>query len=49
MGFVMDRFPAGLQFLGKPFGEAELIQFAYAYEQATHHRRPPRDFPPLGE
>jgi Asp-tRNA(Asn)/Glu-tRNA(Gln) amidotransferase A subunit family amidase len=48
MGFVMDRFPAGLQFLGKPFGEAELIQFAYAYEQATHHRRPPRDFPPLG-
>jgi len=33
--------PAGLQFFGRPWDEATLIRLAYAYEQATHHRRPP--------
>jgi Asp-tRNA(Asn)/Glu-tRNA(Gln) amidotransferase A subunit family amidase len=47
MGFSYDRYPAGLQFLGRPFSEPALIKFAYAYEQATRHRRPPADFPPL--
>jgi Asp-tRNA(Asn)/Glu-tRNA(Gln) amidotransferase A subunit family amidase len=33
--------PAGLCFIGRPYDDRDLIKFAYAYEQATHHRRPP--------
>lgn len=47
MGFTRDNLPAGLAFLGLPFSEPTLIKFAYAYEQATHHRRPPATTPPL--
>ena len=47
MGFTYDSLPAGLTFLGRAFTEPMLIKFAYAYEQATHHRRPPAKFPPL--
>jgi len=36
-----DTLPAGLQFLGRAWSEATLLRLAYAYEQATHHRRPP--------
>jgi amidase len=39
--------PAGLQFFGRAWSEAALIKFAYAYEQGTHHRRPPVSTPPL--
>jgi len=45
MGFTQNGLPAGLQFLGRPFSEAMLFQFAYAYEQSTLHRRPPVRFP----
>ena len=42
MGFTRgDTLPAGLQFFGRPWSEATLLRLAYAYEQATHHRRPP--------
>ena len=35
-GFTSNpRLPIGLQFLGKPFGEATMLNAAYAYEQAT--------------
>jgi amidase len=47
MGFTDDSLPAGLEFLGRPFTEAKLLGFAYAYEQATMLRRPPRTTPPL--
>ena len=47
MGFTYDVLPAGLTFLGKLFDEPTLIKFAYAYEQATKHRRPPEKFPAL--
>ena len=47
MGFAYDSLPAGLTFLGRSFTEPMLIRFAFAYEQATHHRRPPPKFPPL--
>jgi Asp-tRNA(Asn)/Glu-tRNA(Gln) amidotransferase A subunit family amidase len=43
MGYTRgDTLPAGLQFFGRPWSEATLLRLAYAYEQATHHRRPPK-------
>jgi Asp-tRNA(Asn)/Glu-tRNA(Gln) amidotransferase A subunit family amidase len=47
MGFSYGHLPAGLQIVGKLFGEPELIKIAYAYEQATKHRCPPEKFPEL--
>jgi amidase len=34
--------PVGISFIGKAWSEPRLIALAYAYEQATKHRRPPR-------
>ena len=45
MRFIDQGLPTGLQFLGRPFSEADLFQYAYAYEQATKHRKPPPLFP----
>ena len=39
-GFVSD-LPIGLTFIGRPFSEKQLIEIAYAYEQATTARRAP--------
>src|SRR5688572_18707714 len=47
MGYTRGRLPAGLSLLARPFAEATLFRLAYAYEQATHHRRPPPTTPPL--
>ena len=48
MGFVWDdTLPAGLQIYGDAWSEPTLIRIAYAYEQATRHRRPPPTAPPL--
>ena len=47
MGFVSDGLPAGLQILGDAWAESTLITIAYAYEQATQHRAPPRTTPTL--
>jgi Asp-tRNA(Asn)/Glu-tRNA(Gln) amidotransferase A subunit family amidase len=44
MGFAYKKLPAGLQIVGKLFAEPDLIRVAYAYEQATRHRRPPKKF-----
>lgn len=44
-GFTTDNLPVGITFLGKPYDDARMIRFAYAYEQATHHRRPPDSTP----
>jgi Asp-tRNA(Asn)/Glu-tRNA(Gln) amidotransferase A subunit family amidase len=46
-GFTTDNLPVGLTFFGKPNSEPALLKLAYAYEQATHHRRPPKSTPPL--
>ena len=43
-GFVQG-LPVGLSFIGRAWSEAKLIQYAYAYEQATHHRKPPQFLP----
>jgi amidase len=47
MGFVTGGLPVGLQLMGEAFTEPDLIAMAYAYEQATLHRRPPPATPPL--
>ena len=48
MGFTRGgTLPAGLQLFGRPWSEPTLLKLAYAYEQATHHRRPPASTPPL--
>lgn len=47
MGFSYGLYPAGLQILARPWDEAVLFRLAYAYEQATGHRRPPDGFDPL--
>jgi Asp-tRNA(Asn)/Glu-tRNA(Gln) amidotransferase A subunit family amidase len=47
MGFTHGTLPAGLTFIGPLFSEPTLIRLGYAYEQTTHHRRPPEGFAPL--
>jgi len=37
--------PVGLELTGRPFAEPRLLDLAYAYEQATHHRRAPASTP----
>ena len=46
-GFTEDDLPVGLELMGREFSEGMLLRFAYAYEQATKHRRPPATTPPL--
>jgi amidase len=41
MGFVFG-LPVGLSFIGRAWSEATLLRLAFAFEQATRHRRPPR-------
>ncbi len=49
MGYTRGGLlPAGITFFGRAWSEATLIRLAYAYEQATRHRRPPTSTPPLG-
>jgi amidase len=37
--------PVGLSFFGSPRTEVKLIRYAYAFEQATHARKPPQYLP----
>lgn len=46
-GFTAEGFPVGVELLGRPFAEPTLLGLAYAYEQATRHRRPPATTPAL--
>lgn len=47
MGFTDDGLPTGLQFLARPFADADLFKYAYAYEQRAQHRQPPDLFPAI--
>ena len=44
-GFTSDNLPSSLTFLGRPYDDGRMIGLAYAYEQATRHRRPPSTTP----
>jgi amidase len=41
--------PVGISFFGRAYSEPTLIKLAYAYEQATKHRRAPQFIPTLSE
>jgi amidase len=38
----VGELPVGILFMGRAWSESRLIGLAYAYEQATRHRRPPK-------
>ncbi|MEP6262587.1 MAG: amidase family protein [Gillisia sp.] len=44
MGYGENNAPKGLTFIAKPYAEADLYSWAYAYEQATKLRIAPENF-----
>ena len=40
-GFYPSGLPFGLEISARPWRDGDLLSWAYAYEKATHHRRPP--------
>jgi Asp-tRNA(Asn)/Glu-tRNA(Gln) amidotransferase A subunit family amidase len=46
-GYTSQGLPFGVTFLGRPYAEPQIIKLAYAYEQATHHRKAPQTTPEL--
>jgi amidase len=47
MGPKAAELPVSIDLLGRLFTEPMLIRIAAAYERATRHRRPPKEFPEL--
>ncbi len=46
-GYTVDGHPVGLEMLSAPWSEATLLNYAYAFEQGTNHRRAPSLAPGL--
>jgi Asp-tRNA(Asn)/Glu-tRNA(Gln) amidotransferase A subunit family amidase len=44
VGPKLVELPVSIDFLGRPFSEPVLVKIAQAYERATRHRKPPKDF-----
>jgi amidase len=40
--------PVGISFFGRAYSEPVLLKIAFAFEQATKHRKPPKFLPSLG-
>jgi Asp-tRNA(Asn)/Glu-tRNA(Gln) amidotransferase A subunit family amidase len=40
-GYYPGGLPFGLEISGRPWKDGDLLGFAYAWEQSTHHRHPP--------
>lgn len=47
VGYTQSKLPVSLQLIGLPYSEAELLAYAYDYEQATHTRVAPPTTPEL--
>jgi len=46
MGYTRSNtLPIGMTIFGRAWSEGTLFKYAYSYEQATHHRRPPTSAP----
>jgi amidase len=41
MGYI-DDLPVGISFFGRAWSEPLLLEIAYAFENATKHRRVPK-------
>lgn len=48
-GLTEEGLPVGVEVLGTPYSEHQLIEIAYAYEQKTETRHTPESAPPLTE
>ncbi len=46
-GFAEGNVPVGFELVGKPYGEADLLKLARAYEVAASPRKAPQSTPPL--
>lgn len=46
-GYTEENLPVGMEFLSRTFDEPRLLALAYAFEQATGHRKLPKSTPPL--
>ncbi|TRO65283.1 amidase family protein [Christiangramia sabulilitoris] len=44
MGYTAENRPKGLTFIGKPFSEEQLLQFAYIFENTTKRRKTPENY-----
>jgi amidase len=44
MGYEENGAPKGLTFIAKPLQEKLLLQWAYAFEQASKKRQAPKDY-----
>ncbi|MCG9973293.1 amidase family protein [Christiangramia crocea] len=44
MGYNSQNAPKGLTFIGKPFTEQQLLQWAYTFEQTTNRRKTPENY-----
>jgi len=49
MGYTSGNAPASLSFMGDYYGEAEILGFAYDFEQATNYRQLPNTVPDLAK
>jgi amidase len=47
MGYTSGNAPASLSFMGDYYGEAEILGYAYDFEQATKYRKTPDTVPDL--